>query len=132
MTPSGSHPPGWLGKTWPKDDVLGRGEHDEAQRQGGALALRVADPRMSAQHARILQVDGRWIVADVGSRNGTFVGGAKVERAEVGDGTMIELGGTAFVLRAFAPGHKPDVAASELTTPLPEIRTFSTTFETAI
>jgi DNA-binding NtrC family response regulator len=112
--------------------VLGRGEHDSAQRQGSVLTLRVADPRMSAQHSRIVRVDGQWIIADIGSRNGTFVDGAKVDRGELGDGVMVELGGTAFVLRTLVPGPKADIHAGELATPLPDIRTFSTTFEAAL
>src|SRR5207302_794639 len=53
----------------------------------------------------------------------------KVQRADVRDGSLVELGCTAFVVRSFPPGPSLDVSAQELAAALPGVRTFSTTFE---
>jgi len=43
-----------------------------------ACTLRLDAPEVSGEHARIAYADGRWHVRDLGSRNGTFVNGARV------------------------------------------------------
>ncbi len=40
----------------------------------------LADRGISAQHARLVQRGGRWWVEDLGSTNGTWVNGRRVER----------------------------------------------------
>ena len=109
--------------------VIGRGESDRAERGASALTLQVADQTMSLRHARLAFAGGTWRIEDLGSRNGTFVDGNKVDGAEVADGALVVLGATAFTVRTFAAGGTPDVDAEELATPLPDVRTFSTNFE---
>ncbi|HEY8744920.1 MAG TPA: DUF3662 and FHA domain-containing protein, partial [Chloroflexota bacterium] len=48
---------------------------------------------VSREHARLLRADGLFI-EDLGSRNGTFVNGQRVQRARVGPGDRIRLGAT--------------------------------------
>jgi hypothetical protein len=51
-----------------------------------------ADIDVSARHA-VLELDGeRWILRDVGSRNGTFVGGKRIRERVLADRDEIELG----------------------------------------
>jgi transcriptional regulator with PAS, ATPase and Fis domain len=125
--------PGAVGSRHGLDGVsevaLGRGEADGARREGALLTLEVADPRMSSRHARLLTNGATWVIEDVGSRNGTFVDGARVERAELTDGSLVELGGTAFVARSFVASGPPDIDGGRLSVSLPGIRTFSTVFE---
>ncbi len=109
--------------------VIGRGEEDRAVRDARALALQVADQTMSQRHARLTPAGATWTIEDLGSRNGTFVDGTKVERADLTDGALVVLGGTAFTVRALAASGAPDVDAQQLATPLPDVRTFSTNFE---
>ncbi|RRS00315.1 FHA domain-containing protein [Glycomyces terrestris] len=58
----------------------------------------VADPGVSAQHARLFaKPDGSWTIMDVGSSNGTFLNGSDEPLAPnvefpVGDGTYINIG----------------------------------------
>jgi hypothetical protein len=58
----------------------------------------VADPGVSAQHARLYaKADGSWTIMDVGSSNGTFLNGSDEPLAPnvefpVGDGTYINIG----------------------------------------
>jgi hypothetical protein len=48
--------------------------------RSSACALRIDDARVSGEHARISWRGDRWEVRDLGSRNGTFVNDAKLER----------------------------------------------------
>ena len=52
------------------------------------------DPAVSREHARLSFRDGRWILQDLGSRNGTRVNGVRVGRCEVRPGDVVELGNT--------------------------------------
>lgn len=47
--------------------------------RSSACTLRVHDPLASAEHARISFAGGAWSVRDLGSRNGTFLDGARIE-----------------------------------------------------
>jgi diguanylate cyclase (GGDEF)-like protein len=52
----------------------------------------VNDVGVSRQHARLTNVDGRCVVEDTESRNGTYVRGRRVHRAELETGDVIQLG----------------------------------------
>jgi transcriptional regulator with AAA-type ATPase domain len=111
------------------DEVtLGRADQDGVERAGKKLALAIADPRMSQRHAKLTCRDGRWTIEDAGSRNGTFVDGAKVERTELEPGALVEIGRTVLLFCLQEPGTTPDVVAGDLDTPIGAIRTFSTAF----
>jgi hypothetical protein len=93
--------------------TLGRGTRlsGERLREDGADALRIGvpDPRMSAAHARLQRVLGSWVLADTGSKNGTWCDGRRVERVPLADGALLELGHTLFVFREALPPVGPDV-----------------------
>jgi transcriptional regulator of acetoin/glycerol metabolism len=77
---------------------LGRGPERAATPQSDRAArqLRVSapDPRMSTTHARLARLGGHWILQDSGSKNGTRVNGAEVERHTLAPGDVVETGGT--------------------------------------
>jgi phosphoserine phosphatase RsbU/P len=54
--------------------------------------LIIRDTRASRTHARIVFEDGEYWVEDCGSRHGTFVNGAKVERRQLHETDRIDLG----------------------------------------
>jgi DNA-binding NtrC family response regulator len=60
----------------------------------------IDDPFVSAHHLRIEARDGRWQAVDLGSTNGTFVGGARVGRAELALGVVLRLGDAEVSLEA--------------------------------
>ena len=64
-------------------------------------AIVVDDPLVSREHAAILPVGNDHILEDLGSANGTFVNGTRVERRILQHGDVIELG--AFHLRYLNP-----------------------------
>jgi hypothetical protein len=54
--------------------------------------LVVMDPTVSRRHAELRREGGRWVLADLGSSNGTRVNGWRVRRATVGVGDELMLG----------------------------------------
>jgi hypothetical protein len=54
---------------------------------------------MSAVHFAIACDSGRCVLRDLGSTNGTFVGGARVAETVLNDGDRVEAGSSAFVLQ---------------------------------
>src|SRR5947209_4674352 len=72
--------------------------------QGNDLMLPKGN--VSKRHARLLYRDGRFIVTDLKSTNGTYVNGRKIAQATiVREGDKIYIGD--FVLRIEAGGSQP-------------------------
>ncbi len=72
---------------------LGKAPSEES----GTVVLVVADPYLSKDHAAFEAGAGGVVIRDLGSTNGTFVNGQRVERAVLTDGDELRLG--ASVLR---------------------------------
>jgi transcriptional regulator with PAS, ATPase and Fis domain len=66
------------------------------------------DPTVSSVHCRVRCEKGRLFVEDAGSRNGVFVGSARVQRAELGPGAFFVLGRVSVTVRS-----KDDVVSSQ-------------------
>jgi diguanylate cyclase (GGDEF)-like protein len=63
-----------------------------------AADLRVDDPDVSRTHARFVRdLEGRYVIEDLGSTNGTFVGGRRVDRLELTPGDRIQCGPTVLL-----------------------------------
>jgi hypothetical protein len=59
----------------------------------------VPEPSVSRKHAELRRAGDRWLLRDLGSRNGTRVNGMRVsEEVEVRPGDRISFGGVPFVL----------------------------------
>ncbi len=52
----------------------------------------VEDPRVSLRHAKIVLENGRYVLKDLASRNGTFVNGERVADAPLGFGDKVKIG----------------------------------------
>ncbi len=61
------------------------------------VSVVLSDPHVSARHCAFYVRGDRLHVEDLGSRNGTFVGGARVERAWTTEGTTVSIGQTTIV-----------------------------------
>lgn len=62
-----------------------------------SLPLQVLDDQVSRKHLRIRfdESSGRYLVADMDSRNGVFVNGQKIEReTELKEGDIVRIGNT--------------------------------------
>ena len=84
----------------------GRERHQPVPRAGltvGKAAdndVVLVDPFVSSRHLRIEPRAGRWYLADLGSTNGTLLGGTRVERAELPFGLPLQLGDAELVLES--------------------------------
>ena len=89
-------------------EAFDRAEINVGRVQGNDLMLPKGN--VSKHHARLLFRDGRFIVTDLKSTNGTYVNGRKISQATiVREGDKIYIGD--FVLRletAAQPGASPD------------------------
>jgi pSer/pThr/pTyr-binding forkhead associated (FHA) protein len=60
-----------------------------------------ADPDVSRRHAAIQVVSGEVSIEDLGSTNGTYVNGDRIDaRRRLGDGDKVEIGSIVLILRA--------------------------------
>jgi DNA-binding NtrC family response regulator len=66
------------------------------------LSIELSDAFVSSPHALLRRVLDRWVIEDAGSTNGTFVDGAMIDRCELHDGSVIEIGHTFMVFRVRA------------------------------
>ncbi len=82
--------------------VLGRGETADVP---------VADTKASREHCRVQYSAGRWVVTDLGSRNGILVNGQPSKRKDLKDGDKIQIGQTVLVFHA---GEGAPAAADEI------------------
>ncbi|MFO0548453.1 MAG: sigma 54-interacting transcriptional regulator [Polyangiaceae bacterium] len=77
---------------------VGRGDVRSIKpgKQPRSLEIAVPDRRISGTHAVFERVDGTFRVRDLGSANGTRVGGARVESAMLEHGDVVQLGHSVF------------------------------------
>jgi pSer/pThr/pTyr-binding forkhead associated (FHA) protein len=61
--------------------------------RSSACQIVLGDDTVSRRHAELRFEDGRWLLRDLGSSNGTYVNGRLVTEAEVRAGDVIHLGG---------------------------------------
>jgi DNA-binding NtrC family response regulator len=102
--------------------TIGRGERRRAVRRTAdgytTLAITVPARSASALHARLVPVNGEWIAEDADSRNGTYLNGARIQRAVVGEEDVLELGRSFFLLRtSLASPHVPEELDLETAVP---------------
>jgi pSer/pThr/pTyr-binding forkhead associated (FHA) protein len=68
--------------------------------RGNDVTLQLDDDYVSTQHARFVTNGEQWFVEDLGSTNGTYLGGTRVTRATpLASGTPVRLGKTVVELR---------------------------------
>jgi DNA-binding NtrC family response regulator len=112
-------PPARLGLAGLDRVDMGRGETRQISRAlvGGArvATFTIADGRMSSRHARLSRVGGTWVLDDVGSKNGTWIGAERITRRPLVDGDAFVVGHTALVFRESGGEHGDvDVLATAL------------------
>jgi diguanylate cyclase (GGDEF)-like protein len=82
-----------------RDDetVIGRGRESH---------VRLDDPGVSRAHARIVATeDGKHLIEDLNSRNGTFVAGRRASRVELSSGDRINVGPNVVISFAILDSH---------------------------
>lgn len=72
--------------------------------RGSAMDIQLRDSEVSRRHARLEICDGDVILTDLGTTNGTWFDGAKVETVELAHQDEFTLGSTTLML-IVTPGH---------------------------
>lgn len=68
--------------------------------RGSDAAIRLDDDYVSTRHARIAQSEDQWFVEDLGSTNGTYIGGTRITQpTALTLGTQVRVGKTIIELR---------------------------------
>jgi phosphoserine phosphatase RsbU/P len=75
--------------------------------------LVIADPRVSRDHAQILQEGQDFFLVDLGSKHGTFVNGERIERQKLDRGDRLEFGARDSAYILFNPAHATSNTARE-------------------
>ncbi|HET7433088.1 MAG TPA: SpoIIE family protein phosphatase [Thermoanaerobaculia bacterium] len=79
-------------------------------------AIPIKDRYLSRKHAEIVSVGGAWVLKDLGSANGTYLNGARVERDEhLRPGDRIRLGDTEIVFETTERNTDRFMAIAETT-----------------
>lgn len=60
--------------------------------RGSDNTLRISKPGVSRRHAKITTIAGKWMLQDLGSRNGSFVNGTRVSSHILSPGDWIRIG----------------------------------------
>ena len=86
----------------------------------------LSDPAVSRGHALILRREDGFAVRDLGSKNGTFVSGVRVQEAALEPGAPLRVGATTLELKAtvdeYVTGPSDDAQLGELVGTSPPMR----------
>jgi phosphoserine phosphatase RsbU/P len=75
--------------------------------------LVIADPRVSRDHAHIMQEGPDFFLIDLGSKHGTFVNGERIQRQKLERGDRLEFGARDSAYILFNPAHATSNTARE-------------------
>lgn len=80
--------------------------------RAGDCTVAVRDVLLSRRHCQIEPLLDRWVISDLGSKNGTFIEGQRVDRKTLEDGDVVRIGRTSVCFRAGAfvpapPSERP-------------------------
>jgi DNA-binding NtrC family response regulator len=75
--------------------------------------LVLTDPHVSRLHARLDVEDAEYVIRDLGSTNGTRVGGVRIREACLEDGTVVEIGQTRVRFKLLDEPFKIALAAED-------------------
>jgi DNA-binding NtrC family response regulator len=90
------------------------------------VSVHLDDPRMSSKHARLTKLLRRWVIEDMGSKNGIRVNGVEQTRAALADGDLLEVGRTFFVFRDPVPCEAGAPAIRDIAAVAPPAPGFTT------
>jgi FHA domain-containing protein/uncharacterized protein DUF1707 len=83
----------------PHVPVLGLPEGSVTLGRSRSCDCVLAEPSVSRRHAELRREGARWLIRDLGSRNGTRVNGVRIlDEAEVGPGDRVSFGDARFRL----------------------------------
>ncbi len=80
-------------------------------RDADLAQVAIVDGQISRVHCRLLRLADSWVVEDLSSRNGTFLNGKRITKAEMQPGDRLRVGGAVFQLEDQAVGPDPLIGA---------------------
>ena len=84
-----------------------------------ANRLQVHDTEVSRQHAELRRLEGAYTLTDLGSSNGTFVNGRRIQQHRLSSGDQVQVGSTLMLYTG--PAESPgDEALGEIDIALPQ------------
>jgi len=117
----------------PDENAFAIGEAPVTVGRAEDQAICIPHKSLSRSHARIEPDGGRFVVVDLGSKNGTLVNGVRVQRREVGHGDTITFGDLDLLFRTdrassagprgAAPALRPMATRALLRSPLTKLGT---------
>lgn len=81
--------------------------------RGGELDIVLVEDMVSRKHAKINISQGKILIQDLGSTNGTFVNGEKIKRARLKEGDRVLIGTSILKMIAAADARAPTGATKE-------------------
>jgi transcriptional regulator of acetoin/glycerol metabolism len=98
------------------------------------LVVTVPDTMMSAEHGRMVNARGGWVLDAPSSKNAVLLGGQRTRSVRISHGQVFALGNTLFTIDQ---AHEPvdgalDRLATELRSPIPAFATFDDELATGI
>ena len=72
--------------------------------------IAVVHSSVSSKHAELRREGGRWVFADLGSTNGSFLNDQPLQTSALADGDVVRLGEIAFVFHPAPPAPAPVAA----------------------
>jgi len=89
--------------------VLARDKANTLGREEDECTITFEDARLSRLHARVISVNGEWMLTDQGSTNGTFVNDVRIEKhSQLSDGDRVVLGGSVSLRFALVTAEERD------------------------
>jgi hypothetical protein len=83
--------------------------------RGGELDIVLVEDMVSRKHAKINTTEGKIVIEDLGSTNGTFVNGEKIKRARLKEGDRVLIGTSILkLIQAGAASGPDDFSEQEL------------------
>src|SRR5215471_13687247 len=76
--------------------------------------LVIADPRVSRDHAQIMQDGVDFFIEDLGSKHGTFVNGERIQRMRLERGDRLEFGARDSAYILFKPASQTSNTARDV------------------
>jgi pSer/pThr/pTyr-binding forkhead associated (FHA) protein/EAL domain-containing protein (putative c-di-GMP-specific phosphodiesterase class I) len=77
--------------------------------------IQIDSPKVSREHARVMWEAGEFWVQDLGSTNGTFVNGERIERARLADGDVFLVADVEFAFFANSTERLRHMATQQMT-----------------
>ncbi len=74
--------------------------------------VQINDPAVSRRHSEIMLTDEGYLLRDLGSENGTYVNGERIQEQILAEGDRVQIGTIRFVFSTSMPGSGPPVADS--------------------